>query len=405
MKRLLILSIILTCLTALCFGHRRLRTTAQTIIQLTEPKTKGTISFEEALNQQQDILIFSNQNIQRIQVGQLAWAGLGQRNFQSNSLTTPTQTTSPIKLYIATHEGLLQYIPDENSLQQIIDQDIRGALAGAAAPMSEAVATAGCSFIITAPTRSLASQRNNSNRNSMYLQAGHIAQNIRLQAVCLEMGSLAINNFNKRSVNTACKLPRNQEPLYIVSVGYPGGNVSESVDGQNTAPKKAAVIIPSANFRDEELFETLKALSNAGVQYIIASTRTGIIPGMLRGQAEAGAQIGQLRVDDYDGIIIIGGSGAIELIYNNVVLNLIRLAEEKRKIIGATSNAPSILANAGVLNGVKVTALVSERIAIEQLGAVYTGIPVEEHMKIITCNGPAAAAPFARAVTDAITGR
>lgn len=405
MKRLIILSIILTCLTALCFGHRRLRATAQTIIQLTEPKTTGTITFEEALNKQQDMLIFSNQIVERIQIGQLAWAAQGQRSFQSNSLTTPAQATSPIKLYIATHEGLFLYVPDENSLQQMIDQDIRGSLAGAAAPMSESVATAGCSFIITAPTRSLASQRSNNNRNSMYLQAGQIAQNIRLQAVCLEMGSLAINNFNKRGVNTACKLPRNNEPLYIISVGYPGNNVSESGDAQNSTPKKAAVIIPSANFRDEELFETLKALSNAGVQYIITSTRTGIITGMLRGQAEAGAQIGQLRVDDYDGIIIIGGSGAGELIYNNFVLNFIRQAVEKRKIIGATSNAPSILANAGVLNGVKVTALLSERIVIEQLGAVYTGIPVEEHMKIITCSGPAAAAPFARAVTDAITGR
>jgi len=405
MKRLIILSIILTCLTALCLGQRRLRATAQTIIQLTEPKTTGTIPFEAALDRQQDILMFSTQTLQRNQVGQLAWAAQGQRSSLSNSLTPPAQAASPIKLYIATHEGLFIYIPEENSLQQVIDQDIRGSLAGAAAPMSESVATAGCSFIITAPTRSLASQRGNTNRNSMYLQAGHMAQNIQLQAICLEMGSLAINNFNKRGVNTACKLPRNTEPLYIVCVGYPSNSVSESGDAQNTTPKKAAVIIPSANFRDEELFETLKALSNAGVQYIIASTRTGIITGMLRNQAEAGALIGQLRVDDYDGLIIIGGSGAGELIYNNAVMNLIRAAAEKRKIIGATSNAPSILANAGILNGVKVTALLSERIVIEQMGAVYTGIPVEENMKIITCNGPAAAVPFARALTDAITGR
>jgi hypothetical protein len=54
---------------------------------------------------------------------------------------------------------------------------------------------------------------------------------------------------------------------------------------------------------------------------------------------------------------------------------------------------------------VKVTALQTERAALEQLGAVYTGVPVEENMKIITCNGPAAAIPFAKAVTDAITGR
>lgn len=405
MKRSTILIIILTCLATLCLGQRRLRTTAQTIIQLTEPKTTGTIPFEVALNKQQDILMFSTQILQRNQIGQLAWAAQGQRSFESNSLTLPVQSTSPIKLYIATHEGLFIYIPNENSLQQIINQDIRGQLAAASAPMSDSVAAAGCSFIITAPTRSLATQRSSNNRNSLYLQAGHIAQNIQLQAVCLEMGSLAISNFNKRGVNTACRLPRSIEPIYIICVGFPGSSALGTGDAQNMVPKKAAVIVPSANFRDEELFETLKALSNAGVQWIIASTRTGIITGMLRRQAEAGGQIGQLRADDYDGIIIIGGTGAGELIYNNVVLNLIREAAEKRKIIGATSNAPSILGNAGILNGVKVTALQSERVALEQLGAVYTGIPVEENMKVVTCNGPAAAIPFARAVTDAITGR
>jgi protease I len=405
MKRSTILIIILTCLASICLGQRRFRAVTQTIIQLTEPKTTGKIPFEEALNKQQDILMFSNQTLDRSQVGQLAWAALGKRSSMGNLLTLPAQTESPMQLYIVTHEGLFSYAPDENSLQQITNQDVRSLLASACAPMSESVAAAGCSFIITASTRSLGSQRGSNNRNSLYLQAGQIAQNIQLQAVCLEMGSLAISNFDKRGVNTSCRLPRSIDPVYIICVGYPGSSTSESGNAQNMVPKKAAVIVPSANFRDEELFETLKALSNAGVQYIIASTRTGILTGMLRGQAESGALISQLKVDDFDGIIFIGGAGAGELIYDPVVLNLIRAAWEKRKVIGATSTAPSILANAGILNGVKVTALQTERVALEQLGAVYTGIPVEENMKIITCNGPAAAIPFAKAVTDAVTGR
>jgi protease I len=405
MKRSTILILILTCLATICLGQRRFRAVTQTIIQLTEPKTTGKIPFEEALNKQQDTLVFSNQTLERSQVGQLAWAALGKRSSQGGSLMLSSQTESPLKLYIANHEGLFTYASEENSLQQITNQDIRSSLASATGQMSNSVAAAGCSFIITASTRSLASQRGGNNRTSSYLQAGQIAQNIQLQAVCLEMGSLAISDFNKRGVNTACRLPRNIDPVYIICVGYPDNSTLGSGDAQNTAPKRAAVIVPSANFRDEELFETLKALSNAGVQYIIASKRMGILTGMLRGQAESGALISQIRIDDFDGIIFIGGAGAGELVYDPVVLKLIREAVNKRKIIGATSTAPSILANAGVLTGVKVTALPSERVAIEQLGAVYTGVPVEESMKIITCNGPMAAIPFARAVTDAITGR
>ena len=406
MKRLTILIIILTCFTALCLGQRRFRAASRTIIQLTEPRTTGMVPFEEALNKQKDTLIFDNQTIERNQISQLAWAAQGERSSQESLPTLPVQTTSPIQLYLATHEGLFIYTPVENSLQQTINQDIRGLLASAAAPMSDSVATAGCSFILAAPTRSLSTQRINSNRTILYLQAGHIAQNIQLQAVCMDLGSVTISNFERRAVNSACKLPRNIEPLYIICVGVPGSqSTSESGNAQDTTPKRAAVIVPSANYRDEEFFETLRALDAAGIQKIIASTRIGILRSMLGNGYEAGALINQLRVDDYDGIIFIGGAGAIELVYDPFVINLIREAFDKRKIIAASSTAPSILANAGVLKGVKVTASPSESLVLDQLGAVYTGIPVEENMKIITCNGPAAAVPFARTVVDAITGR
>ncbi len=407
MKRLTILIIILTCFTALCLGQRRIRAITQKIIQLTRPTTVGKVSFEEALSKQQDVLMFSGQTLERMLIGQLAWAAQGARESQTSLQTVPSpEETSPIKLYLATNEGLFIYQPDENSLEQTAYQDIRGTLATATAPMGDSVASAGCIFVITAPTRRLSTQRGNNSRISMYLQAGHIAQNIQLQAICLDLGSVTISDFNTRIVNTTCRLPRNIEPLYIICVGYPASqSASEAGDDQTAVIKRAALIIPSANFRDEEFFETIKALDAAGIQRDVASTRTGIIRGMLGGSFVANALVNQLKVDDLDAIIFIGGTGVIEYIYNPVALNLIREAWDKRKIIAATSTAPSILANAGVLKGVKVTSFITEREVLTQIGAVYTGTPVEQDMKIITCSGPDAAIPFARALVDAITGR
>ena len=62
MKRLIILIIILTCFTALCLGQRRIRGVTQKIIQLTEPSTKGKLTFEEALNKQ-DISLYNKSSI------------------------------------------------------------------------------------------------------------------------------------------------------------------------------------------------------------------------------------------------------------------------------------------------------------------------------------------------------
>jgi protease I len=407
MKRLTILIIILISFTALCLGQRRIRAVTQKIIQLTRPNTVGKVTFEAALAKQQDVLMFTGQTIERMLIGQLAWAAQGVRESQTSLQTAPLpEVTSPIQLYLATNEGLFIYQPEENSLEQTIYQDIRGTLATSTTPMSDSMASAGCIFIIAAPTRRLSTQRGNNSRTSMYLQAGHIAQNIQLQAICLDLGSVTISNFSTRSVNVACRLPRNIEPLYIVCVGYPSSqSAQEAGNDKTTELKRAALIVPSVNFRDEEFFETIKALDAAGVQRVVASTRTGIIRGMLGGSFEANALVNQLRVDDFDALIFIGGTGVLEYIYDPAALNLIREAVDKRKIVAATSTAPSILANAGVLKGVKVTSLVTEREVLTQVGAVYTGTPVEQDMKIITCSSPDAVIPFTRALIDAITDR
>jgi protease I len=407
MKRLTIFIIIVTCFTMICLGQRRTRALVQKVIQLTAPNTTGKVPFETALAKERNVLAFTGQTIDRTMVGQLAWAAQGTRETQQGQQVSPPQEeASGIILYLATDEGLFVYQPAENSLQQTIYQDIRGALAAAIGPMGSSVAGAGCTFIITAPTRRLG-PRSNNNRITTYLETGQMAQNIQLQAICLDLASGTIDNFEARNVINACRLPRNLEPLYLICVGYPATLTTSETSGNptTTKPKRAAIIVPSANFQDEELFETLRALNAASVETVIASTRIGIIRGSLGHSVEASILVNQLNVNDYDAFIFIGGVGSIEYVFDQAALNLIRQAVEQRKIVAATSTAPTVLANAGVLNGVKVTGLFTESAALQKVGAVYTGTPVEQNMKIITSRDPAAAVLFARTVTDAITGR
>jgi len=165
------------------------------------------------------------------------------------------------------------------------------------------------------------------------------------------------------------------------------------------------LIIARENFRDEELFETKFVLDNAGVETIIASTRTGVIKGMLGGSAEAGILVKDIVVDDYDAIIFVGGSGAKEYFNNGVALDIAREATDKGKVLAAICIAPVVLANAGVLNGVRATSFLSERPRLLKAGAIYTGAPVERDGSVITGSGPRAASLFGEAIADAIFGR
>jgi protease I len=403
MKRLIILGLVLACFAALCLGQRRSRLAQQKIIQLTEPNLTGTVSFEQALTKRRSIRQFSRQVLKRTQIGQLAWAGQGITEPQRGLRTAPSAgETYPIELLFATEEGLFVYRPSEHSLEQLSDQDIRTGLS-AAASMQEFVASAACDIIVAGSVRRLTDQFGNKARTYTILEAGHVAQNIHLQAVCLGLGSVAVGGFNTGDVRKVCRLTRDLEPLYIICVGYPAEE--ETTQGQTSAAGKRAVLIAAGeNFRDEELFETMRALDAVGVETVIASTRLGIIRGMLGNVAEATILVGQLRVDDYDAIIFVGGPGVAEYFVDPFALNIAREAVRKRKILAAISVAPTVLANAGVLTGIRATSFLSERDRLLQAGAIYTGIPVEQDRLIITASGPAASIQFGRAVADALAG-
>lgn len=404
MKRLTILGLVLVCFAALCLGQRRTRT-PQKIVRLIKPSLTGTVSFEEALTKRRSVRLFATKPLESEHIGQLAWAGQGITEPQRGLRTAPSAgETYPIDLYFATQEGLFVYRPAEHSMEQTSDQDIRGRLA-AAASMQESVATAGCNIIVAGSVRKLTSRFRTKARTYMLLEAGHIAQNIQLQAVCLDLGSVTIGGFNTREVGRICRLPRGMEPIYIICVGHPIGQAVTEALQEGTETKRAALIVASQNFREEELFETKRALDAAGVQTIIASTRIGILRGMLGRMTEANILVGQLRVEDYDAIIFIGGPGVVEYVANPAALNLAREAVRQRKILAAIDTAPAILANAGVLTGVRATSFLSERNRLILAGAFYTGIPVEQDRLIITSSGPAASMQFGRAVADALTGR
>ncbi len=410
MKRLTIFIIILAGFAIVCLGQYRSRLSprkpVRKIVQLTDPKLTGPLSFEQALAKRRSVRQFTSQPLKFIQIGQLAWAGQGITEPQKGLRTAPSAgAIYPIELYFATPEGLFVYRPAQHSLEEILNQDVRGRLG--------AVANAPCDIIVAGSERKLAAKFRKEARKYMLLEAGHIAQNIQLQAVCLGLGSVTIGGFDIRGVRKVCKLPKTLEPLYIICVGYPaeqivpagGEEEKEARKTERPKAKRAVLIAARENFRDEELFETKRVLDEAGVEMVIASTKTTVLRGMLGGRAKAAILVSELRVDDYDAIIFVGGLGAKEYFNSRVALNIAREAVDKKKVLAAICIAPTVLANAGVLVGVRATSFLSERAKLQKAGAQYTGAPVERDGLIITGSGPMAASQFGRAIADTLASR
>ena len=166
------------------------------------------------------------------------------------------------------------------------------------------------------------------------------------------------------------------------------------------AQKKVVLIIAKEVFRDEELFDTQKALEEEGVTTVIASSIVGTCKGKLGKNAQSTILVKDISAQDYDAIIFVGGNGAMQYYDDLAAINLATEASQKDKILAAICIAPRILANADLLKGKTATCYVSEAEAIQQLGANYTGNDVEQDGKTITANGPHAAYDFGKKIAN-----
>jgi len=391
-------------------GQRPQKAKSEKKIQLFEPKKLGEVSLEEVLSVRRSVRQFSDRTLNPEQIGQLAWAGQGITNRSTGFRTAPSAgAIYPMTLYIATNEGLFAYDPAEHALKLTLGRDIRAKLA-AEAFRQDAVAQGGCDIIIAGSVRKLAAKYGSKARRYILIEAGHIAQNILLQATAMGLGAVPIGAFDIKGVARTCRLDKELEPFYIICIGYPavygrsrpGEQKVLSYINEQSETKKAALIIASYNFRDEELFETKNILDSANVNTVVASTKTGTITGMLGGKAEAQLLLDQLNVDDYDAVVFIGGTGASEYFGNATALKIAHQAAAKKKVVAAICIAPAILANAGILQNVRATCFSSQKGRLIRAGANYTGAAVERDGLVITASGPTAAKLFGRVIVEAL---
>ncbi|UCD03514.1 MAG: DJ-1/PfpI family protein [Candidatus Woesearchaeota archaeon] len=170
---------------------------------------------------------------------------------------------------------------------------------------------------------------------------------------------------------------------------------------------KILMIIAQRNFRDEELSVTKKFLEQNGYSADVASFTTEIAKGMFGLTIKPDLSIEEAidELEKYTVVIVVGGSGSLELAKREDVLELLRKAKDEDKIIAAICSGPLSLANAGLLRNKEATVWSSDTnqeqiLEIEEKGAKYNKGPVVVDGNIITANGPEAAEAFAKKIVE-----
>ncbi|MDD4409263.1 MAG: DJ-1/PfpI family protein [Candidatus Pacebacteria bacterium] len=171
---------------------------------------------------------------------------------------------------------------------------------------------------------------------------------------------------------------------------------------------KIAFIIANKDFRDEEYFITKEVLENHGIKVDTYSNAIGLALGRFGGEVKVREVVESIDVDDYSGIVFIGGSGALKRLDNDISYGLISRFNEEGKVIGAICISPVILANSGILEGKKATVWYSDmdKGAIKILGrrgAEFIDEPVVSDCNIITARDFEASSSFGSAIVSYLT--
>ena len=170
--------------------------------------------------------------------------------------------------------------------------------------------------------------------------------------------------------------------------------------------KKILMIIAPDKFRDEEFSHPREIFLKEGASVTVVSNSPGEAKGMFGARARIDQLISKVNYNDYDAVVIAGGSGSPQYLWDdNNLLTLIANAHKNGKLVAAICLSGVVLARAGILKGIEAavyrTAESMEEYA--KNGVKYTQKSVVKSGKIITADGPAAAREFGNTIVDTLT--
>lgn len=186
-----------------------------------------------------------------------------------------------------------------------------------------------------------------------------------------------------------------------------------------THAPRVLFVLPSRDIYAPDFVPVAAYLKQAGVKYMVASsTLTAVVPN-LSGQGEPmrpGMRLDHVRAADFDAVVFCGGPAAIDEYTGDAphaaaARRLINDMLAANKYIAALCTGPVILADAGVLRGVRATCFEygdPKYVYVKRLkaaGAEWVNQPVVVSGSIITGRGPSDALEFARVLSQQLSQR
>jgi SagB-type dehydrogenase family enzyme len=198
-------------------------------MNLPEPAVSGMNSVERAIKGRRTVRAFGSQPLTMEQWSQMLWAAQGITEDKGFKRASPSAgALYPMDLYgvVGTHSvtemeaGVYHYEPRGHELSVVRGGDRRDELARAALSQMW-MAKASVNLVITAEYERVTRKYGKRGIRYAMIEAGHIGQNVFLQAEALGLRAGIVGAFVDQEVTKALGVPDSHEPLLIMPVGHP----------------------------------------------------------------------------------------------------------------------------------------------------------------------------------------
>ncbi|MCK4852066.1 MAG: SagB/ThcOx family dehydrogenase [Candidatus Omnitrophica bacterium] len=201
------------------------------MIKLPEPEFKGDVSVEKAIHDRRSVRDFSGIPLSMQEVSQLLWAAGG---VTVDGVTGPTRAhpsagaVYPLEIYLVAGNvtgldaGIYRYGWRDNFLVPVRKGDFRPDLANAAL-RQRMIAYAPASIVVTMSAgRVTGAYGRRGLERYAPMDAGHLGQNVHLQAGSMGLGTVMVGAFRDDEVWKVLGIKSKGEiPVYIMPVGRP----------------------------------------------------------------------------------------------------------------------------------------------------------------------------------------
>jgi SagB-type dehydrogenase family enzyme len=155
-------------------------------------------------------------------IGQILWAAQGITEPPDHRPAPSAGACYPLRLHAVTRDAIYTYVPERHSLIQVKAGDFRRALYRASYEQGWLLAAPLTVVIAAVYTRTAARYGPDRGTRYVHIEAGHVAQNVLLQATAQGLCCVPMGAFDDWRVKEALSLPDEEMPLCLVPIGAPG---------------------------------------------------------------------------------------------------------------------------------------------------------------------------------------